>query len=477
MSNHIPLLLLTVPVIGSIIIFFLKESKIRHAITFFSAVHLLLALSGVYYRNGVLTLGSIQFGFDIYDPAFYVLVIASLLFFFITLYLRSWIPADAECARIRKESHAMSNRVFSMLMLLFLETMTITALSRDFGTLWVAVEATTLASAPLIHFHKTKSSLEAMWKYLLLCSLGIGLALFGTMLLSASLDAESTLSFGNIAVKNPVWFKAAFVFCFAGYGLKCGLAPFHSWLPDAHSEAPAPVSALLSGSLLNCALLGIWRMRDIAPEGTLEFCNNFFIFFGFASLVLAALFIIGQKDYKRMLAYSSVEHMGLIALLIGFTAEGTALLHMICHSFMKMMLFLAAGNIFLCFGTRRISAVQGIFTTLPRASKVWMAGVLLICGLPPSPLFFTEWVLVSHAGALYGSLILLLLFIIFCAMSNIAMKMCMGYDSNSEGVIQLDAIARKVNRVPAFLLYAVITGTIFTAGLIYLIITEKISLF
>ena len=475
--SFIPLILLIVPLAASLFVLVCKENRIRHILTFFSAVHLLLVLSGAYYRNGVITIGSIQLGFDIYDPAYYVLGITSLLFFFITLYLRSWIPADEECARIRKESPGMSNKMFSILMLLFLDTMTLTALSRDFGMLWVAVEATTLASAPLINFHKTKSSLEAMWKYLLLCSLGIGLALFGTMLLSASLAPNSSLSFGSIAVLKPVWFKAAFVFCFAGYGLKCGLAPFHSWLPDAHSEAPSPVSALLSGSLLNCALLGMWRMRDVAPEGSLQFCDNFFIFFGFVYLVVAAIFIIGQKDYKRMLAYSSVEHMGLIALLIGFSAEGTALIHMTFHSLIKMMLFLAAGNILLCFGTRRISSVQGIFDFLPRTSKVWMAGMLLICGTPPSPLFFTEWILISHAGIYLGGLILFLLFIIFCAMCNIVMKMCMSVPAENTELIQLDAIARKVNRVPAFILYAILLGTLAVAAAVYLLASETITLF
>lgn len=472
----IPLFLLVFPLAFAGLILICKEKMVRHILTLAAAVQLASFLAGIYYKRGGLSLGGVKFGFDVYDPAFYVLGITSLLFFFVCFYLRSWLPADKESAILRNGTHEMNVKSFAILLLIFLDTMTLTALSRDFGMLWVAVEATTLASAPLINFHKTKSSLEAMWKYLLLCSMGIGLALFGTMLLSASLAPDSTLAFDAITVQNQAWFKAAFVFCFAGYGLKCGLAPFHSWLPDAHSEAPAPVSALLSGSLLNCALLGIWRMRDIAPEGTMDFCNGFFIFFGLVSLLTAAFFIIGQKDYKRMLAYSSVEHMGLIAMMIGFSAEGTALIHMTFHSLIKMLLFLTAGNLLLYYGTRKISSIQGIFFALPKNARNWIAGILLICGTPPSPLFFTEWSLAGRAGLVYGSIILFLLFIIFCAMCNIAMKMCMA-SPIEKGLPSLMPSMEKVARVPSFVFFALILGAVGSAVTLYLLTADSITLF
>ena len=472
MTNYIPLFLLSIPLAGAVFILLCREKFIRHILTIFAALLLATVILGAYTKRGLYTIGSTQLGFDIYDPSFYVLGITSVLFFLVTFYLRSWLPADKESAALRNEPHGMSTKTFAVLLLIFVDTMVLTALSRDFGMLWVAVEATTLASAPLINFHKTKSSLEAMWKYLLLCSLGIGLALFGTMLLSASLAQNASLSFYSMAVQSPQWFKAAFVFCFAGYGLKCGLAPFHSWLPDAHSEAPSPVSALLSGSLLNCALLGMWRMRDVAPEGLLPFCNNFFIFFGIVSLVIAAFFIIGQKDYKRMLAYSSVEHMGLIALMIGFSSEGTALIHMIFHSLIKMLLFLTAGNLLLYYGTRKIASVQGLFTTLPKNARNWMIGMLFICGTPPSPLFFTEWVLVSRAGFVYGAIILLLLFIIFCAMCSIVMKMCMGGEIKND-FPQLSATTEKVTRVPSFILFSIILAFVASMASLYLLAIDN----
>lgn len=469
-------LLLLLPLLASAGILFCKGKNIRRILTLLAAGHVVLTCLGGYYRQGGLSIGTLRLGFDIYDPAFYVLGITSFLFFFVVVYLRSWLPAEEEYARIRKEGKGMSIKTFSAILPLFLATMTLTALSRDFGMLWVAVEATTLASAPLINYHKTKSSLEAMWKYLLLCSLGIGLALFGTMLLSASLAPGSSLSFTGMSVVNVFFFNVAFVFCFAGYALKCGLAPFHCWLPDAHSEAPAPVSALLSGSLLNCAILGIWRIRDVAPQGTLDFCNDFFIFFGVLSLIVAAIFIIGQKDFKRMLAYSSVEHMGLIAMMIGFSTEGTALVHMIFHSFIKLALFLAAGNILLYTGTRKISAVQGLFTSLPRNAKAWMLGMLFICGTPPSPLFFTEWALVTRAGLLYGGLVLFLLFVIFCAMCHIVLKMTMGEPSVAKDPVPVSG-AEKAAFVPLFVLYGIIAGILLTAVLLYLATSEKLILF
>jgi hydrogenase-4 component F len=354
----------------------------------------------------------------------------------------------------------LSPRVVAVCLLGFLSSMTLVASSRNFGLLWVAMEATTLASAPLIIFKRTGDSLEAMWKYLLLCSLGIGLALFGTMLLSAALPAGTSLAFDAVKNADPQWFNAAFVFCFAGYGLKTGLAPFHSWLPDAHSEAPAPVSALLSGSLLNCALLGLVNIRNAAPENLGKFCNGFFICFGIISLIIAAFFIIKQKDFKRMLAYSSVEHMGLIALMIGFECGLLVYLHMAFHSLTKMLLFLTAGNILLACGTRKIEAVSGIFTRLPRNGLLWMTGMLLICGTPPSPLFFTELVLVKQAGLLWGGVILVLLLVIFCAMADIVIKMCMGKAAEPEFPV-IDRSAEKLAGMPLLVLsFIILSGVV-----------------
>ncbi len=215
----------------------------------------------------------------------------------------------------------------------------------------VGVETTTLASAPLIYFHRHQRSLEATWKYLMICSVGIALALMGNILLSISMVGSDTRG-GTMLLADllaaapgmqPFWLKAAFIFLLVGYGTKMGLAPMHNWLPDAHSESPSLVSALLSGALLNCAFLGILRAHQICTAaGIADFSSDLLVFFGLLSMVMAAIFIVGQGDYKRLLAYSSVEHMGILALGVGIGGGAAfgAMFHAVNHSLTKAGLFL-----------------------------------------------------------------------------------------------------------------------------------------
>ena len=423
----VTLLLLLVPAAAALAAFLSRSEKFsRWILMITAAAHAVLCGLMPTYHETLHPGGNIYLALD--SDGLVILCITSALFLLTSLYITFWMPLDSK----RNDGHAeMKTPAFTAFLLLFLFTMTLTALAQDFGMLWVAVEATTLSSAPLINYHRSKTSLEAMWKYLLICSIGIGLALFGTMLIAASLnDPHAGLSFetlrlcGISGLFDPVYFRTGFVLCFAGYALKAGLAPFHTWLPDAHSEAPAPVSALLSGSLLNCALLAIIRLWHVTPEAMQSFCGNFLKFSGFLSLAVAALFIIRQKDFKRMLAYSSVEHMGLIILLTAYGMENIGMLHAVAHSLTKMALFLTAGNILLCYRTRSIAAVKGIFDRIPLNAAVWIFGMLMICGTPPSPLFFTELALVTSAGFIPGAMVLLLLLVIFCAMSQLMLGMC-----------------------------------------------------
>lgn len=437
------------------------------------------------YTRGLLVLCAVtHLGFtialDIYTPvaefpnflsadnlSLIIVTVTSILFFCAVINAIFWIPVAK-----KHEAHyeTMPEHIFCALLCVFLSTMTIVAFARNFGLLWVAVEATTLASAPLISYHRSPGALEAMWKYLLICSVGIGLALLGTFILSVAIrNSDGSIAGLNFValsadyVKiNPSWFKAAFLFCFAGYGLKTGLAPFHMWLPDAHSEAPSLVSLLLSGSLLNCSFLSIIRIQALAPLSLQAFCREYFIGFGILSLAVAAFFMIRQADYKRMLAYSSVEHMGLIAILWGLGAKEVAMIHLTMHSVIKMLLFLTAGNILLAYGTRRIAEVHGLFSRIPINSFVWFAGILLICGVPPSPLFFTEYMLITHAGPWLASVILILLFGVFAAMTYIAVKMTMGEDIIVP-VRPVDIIAEKLSFIPCVLLLIPLTiGVIIT---------------
>jgi hydrogenase-4 component F len=231
--------------------------------------------------------------------------------------------------------------------------MTLVITARHIGLMWVAVEATTLASAPLIHFHRHHRSLEAAWKYLVICSVGIAIALLGNFFLVVATGPVGK-RFGSITISelmtharelDPRWLKAAFLLLLVGYGTKIGLAPLHAWLPDAHSEAPSVVSALLSGALLNCAFLAILRIHAVCEAAGLgDFSKGLFLLFGVVSMAVAAVFIVGQSDYKRMLAYSSVEHMGIAMFGVGLggIAGFGALLHVVNHSLAKAMLFLLA---------------------------------------------------------------------------------------------------------------------------------------
>ncbi len=361
-------------------------------------------------------------------PAFGLIVATSLLFFFASLYLPGFLRAEKECVgSAHAHEPTMPVKYLVTCLILFLITMLLVLMAQNFGFLWVAIEATTLASAPLIAYHRSPHSLEAMWKYLLICSVGIGFALLGTMCLSLSCHFSdggsiADLSF-NTAVNNmhEGWFKAAFIFILAGYGTKMGLAPFHTWLPDAHSESPAIVSALLSGTLLNCAFFGIYRTLSITSGHLLEFCQSLLVFFGVFSILVSALFIIRQSDFKRMLAYSSVEHMGVISLACGLGCNYAVAIHIGGHTLIKGMLFMLAGNILACYGTRSISHVCGLLTAIPRNAILWMIGLLAICGTPPSPLFVSEFKIVQQAvksgNLVLAIAIITLLFAVFAGMS------------------------------------------------------------
>jgi hydrogenase-4 component F len=327
--------------------------------------------------------------------------------------------------------------------------MTLVVLSENLGLLWIAVEATTLSSAPLIYFHRHHRSLEATWKYLVICSVGIGLALLGNFFLAV---AASTAYGGSIplsihllceraAALHAPWLKGAFIFLLVGYGTKMGLAPLHTWLPDAHSEAPSVVSALLSGALLNCAFVGILRIFQVCVAAGLgPYAQGFFVWFGLASIGLAAAFLLAQRDYKRLLAYSSVEHMGILALGLGLggTAAFGAMLHAVNHSFAKAMLFLLSGNILAAYHTKSTSEVRGVLQRVPVTGVLWLAGLLAITGSPPFGTFVSELLILRGAldqGRFWiAGLYLAFLAVIFVGMAATMTRMAQGTAPSTMGV-------------------------------------------
>ncbi|MGR5298837.1 hydrogenase 4 subunit F [Vibrio mediterranei] len=296
--------------------------------------------------------------------------------------------------------------LFYGLFQLFLASMLVALTANNIIMMWVAIEATTISSVFLVGIYYQRSSLEAAWKYIMLCSVGVAFGLFGTVLTYANgvasfADPEQAILWTSIRVHaqllDPRLMQISFVFILIGFGTKTGLFPMHTWLPDAHSEAPSPVSGLLSAGLLNCALLVIIRhfVIDSQVIGT-GLAQYLLLAFGFLSVAVAAAFILVQKDVKRLLAYSSVENMGLITLALGLGPLGVlaGILHVINHSLGKTLMFCSAGNIMLKYGTRDMSVIKGVVRVAPWTGLLFGAGALALAGVPPFNLFVSEFMIV-----------------------------------------------------------------------------------
>ncbi len=290
---------------------------------------------------------------------------------------------------------------------LFVFSMLVVPISNSLGVLWIAVEGTTLASLFLVSFYGTSEALEAAWKYVIVGSVGIALALFGTILtyysavqvLGTSYDLNWSVLAPVAAHLNPGVMRLAFLFIVVGYGTKSGLAPMHTWLPDAHSEAPSPISALFSGVLLNCAMYGILRFYSLAvPSIGQAYPTALLLGFGLLSLFVAALLILRQRDYKRLLAYSSVEHMGIVALGVAFGGPlglYGALLQMLNHAVTKSLMFFGSGQVLLKYETRQIGRVSGIIKLMPATGTMLLLGGLALTGMPPFSIFMSELSILS----------------------------------------------------------------------------------
>ncbi len=382
-------------------------------------------------------------------PGRLFLSIASAVFLAAAVYAAAYLPRMRREARLASDDEqlfrAEPEAVFTGCLLLFLASMTLICVSGHFGLLWVAVEASTLASAPLIYYHRNARSLEATWKYLVMCSVGVALALLGNFFLAvaAGFDGNQTsLVLDHLLAEGPTletqWLKAAFLFFLVGYGTKMGLAPLHNWLPDAHSESPSLVSALLSGALLNCAFLGILRALQVCQAaGTGAFAGDLLVGFGLLSMAFAGVFILRQADFKRMLAYSSVEHMGILSLGVGLGGAAVfgALFHAVNHSLTKALLFFVAGNILSAYRTKSTHDVRGLLRALPASGVLWVAGFLAIAGSPPFAPFLSEFTIfraaVDQGHGAAAALYLALLALIYVGMASIVLPMAQGRPSEN----------------------------------------------
>ena len=432
--------LFTIPALAGLAAFFMKSrAALRTLLVLTAVAHIALVIT-VAANHSAPRYGA-WIGVDALAIIF--LFITSVLFLAAAVYAVGYLAAETPGARTDiEDGELFSNEpeaVFVGCLLFFLASMTLVITSRHMGLLWAAVEATTLASAPLIFFHRHHRSMEAAWKYLMICSVGIGLALLGNLFIAAALgpSADTGLVIDELAAAaprmNPLWLKAGFIFLLVGYGTKMGLAPLHTWLPDAHSESPSVVSALLSGALLNCAFLGILRAWQLlAAAGLTAFAAPILVAFGLFSIGLTALFLVRQTDYKRLLAYSSIEHMGVMALGVGLGGIATygALLHAVNHSMAKAALFLVSGNLLRAFRSKQISAVTGSMRIAPASSVIWLCGAFAITGMPPFGVFVSEFTIIR--GAIEGGHIviavtaLLFLGVAFAAIASSVLSMVQG---------------------------------------------------
>lgn len=312
----------------------------------------------------------------------------------------------------------------------FALTILLSAVMNNAGLYWIAIELTTLVSTFLVGFERVAESIEAAWKYIIVVSAGISLALLGTILfywagslaLGPTYDMTWDALRGAAPMMNGPLATLSYLLVLVGYGTKVGLAPMHTWLPDAHSESPAPISALLSGALLNGAMLGILRYLTIADAaGIGVVARTTLVAFGVFSLFVGGLFIVRQTGIKRLMAYSSIEHMGVVALGIGFGGPlgiAGALYHMLNHSLNKSLMFFGAGNIMRSFGTKQIPEIRDVGSKLPVQGALWLAGAAAITGAPPFGLFLSELVILragfqrSYVWAVLAMLVLLIVIFI-----------------------------------------------------------------
>lgn len=431
--------LLLAPIVTSILCFTGRRQKQIETINLLGSTATLLlgaVLLAAVFKNGIVVTWKNTLFADMFSA--YLVFIISIVGFVASVYSVGYMRIEMTHGALDFKRLKLYYGMFQI----FMFSMLLVGVTNILG-LWIAIEMTTLVSAPLMIIYSKKSSVEAAWKYLIICTVGITFALFGTILtyyaavqvLGEGGEALNWASLVAVADRfDPVLMKIAFIFILIGYGTKVGLAPMHTWLPDAHSEAPSPVSALLSGVLLNCAMYGIIRFHTITSRSAGPgFSGSLLILFGLLSVGVAVPFIILQKDYKRLLAYSSVEHMGIIAIGIGFGGfYGIfgALLHMFNHAMTKSLMFFGAGTVLLKYNTKLIENVSGMVRSMPVAGPLFVLGGLAITGTPPFSIFLSEFT-VLVAGFSQGRIIpavILLIFIImiFAGLFNHISRMAFG---------------------------------------------------
>jgi len=417
-------LLLGVPVAGSLVCAVVRRRSVLETVTLLSAG--LTFLAALWLVSTVMrdTVVSSPQGWWYADAlSAYVIVVVSGSALVVALYSVGYMRRQIRNRKVDDRQLWL----YYLLLNVFLFTMMLVLLSNNLGFLWIGSEATTLATAFLVGFYERESSIEAAWKYVIICSVGIALALFGILLTyySALHVVPTTASALNWSALmevagdlDPAVLKLAFIFVLVGFGTKAGLAPMHTWKPDAYGEAPAPISALMAAGLVNVALYSLMRFYILvnkAVDG--GFASTLFIIFGLVSMGVAVPFILVQRDFKRLLAYSSVEHVGIIIFALGIGTPLSyfgALLHLMNNAIAKTLLFLTAGNVRMAYDSKIMRRVTGAIKVIPVSATFLIVGVFAITGWPPFGVFVSEFAIVS-AGFESGNVIPAVLFLGFIA--------------------------------------------------------------
>ena len=342
------------------------------------------------------------------DFNIYLVVLTTFVGFTTSVFSAGYIRHELESGRL----DAAKLRFYHAMYQAFIFTMLLALVANNLGVMWVAVEGATLTTALMISLYRTRESIEAAWKYFILCGVGIALALFGTILMylaaqpvmGGGMEAMAWASIIHQAGRfDPALLNLAFVFLLVGYGTKVGLAPLHAWLPDAHAEGPTPISAVLSGLLLNVALYAVLRFKMLLAANTGALAPGpMMITMGLSSLLLASFMLYRRRDIKRLFAYSSIEHMGIITFAFGMggpLANFAGLLHMTMHSLAKSGIFFAVGHITQVKGTQRIGDIRGLTASHPALGWGFLIGVVAISGLPPLGIFMSEFLVVTSTMA------------------------------------------------------------------------------
>ncbi len=433
------LILLIVPLAASLFLAFIGDRKgapelniVGSAATFCAG----LALAFEVYRTGPMIAGGNFFFVDAFNV--YLAVLTSFVSMTTAIFSRRYMRREREHGTVGHRRMRFYHAMFQ----LFIFAMLLCLLTNNVGILWIAMELATLSTVLLVSLYRTPSAIEAAWKYFILCGVGIALALFGTVLLYFA--AEKVLGAGGEALLwtnlsqvsdqlEPRILSLAFVFLMVGYGTKVGLVPIHNWLPDAHSEGPTPISAVLSGLLLNIPLYALVRCKVLVDGATgTHHSGDIMMGFGIVSVLVAAFSLLRQKDIKRMFAYSSIEHMGIATFAFGLggpVATFGALLHMLVHSLTKSAIFFTVGHASQMHRTQEMDRIKGLIRGNPLVGWGLSLGVLAIVGMPPFGVFTSEFLILTATikdAPLMAPLLLLGLGVTFAALFRRVQPMVLG---------------------------------------------------